>query len=48
MNLYVAAPLFTEAERAFNIVLAQALEAGGHEVYLPQQDTPNAEGPRGS
>lgn len=38
MRLYVAAPLFTEAERAFNLVLARALEAAGHDVYLPQRD----------
>jgi nucleoside 2-deoxyribosyltransferase len=43
MRLYVAAPLFTEAERAFNLVLARALEAEGHRVYLPQRDTPTAE-----
>ena len=39
MRLYVAAPLFSEAERAFNVVLARALEADGHDVYLPQRDT---------
>jgi nucleoside 2-deoxyribosyltransferase len=44
MRLYVAAPLFTEAERAFNLVLVCALEAAGHDVYLPQRDTPTAEG----
>jgi nucleoside 2-deoxyribosyltransferase len=44
MNLYIAAPLFTEAERAFNVVLAQALEAEGHRVHLPQRDTPAADG----
>ena len=44
MNLYIAAPLFTEAERAFNVVLARALEAEGHRVYLPQRDTPAADG----
>jgi nucleoside 2-deoxyribosyltransferase len=44
MRLYVAAPLFTEAERAFNLVLARALEAAGHDVYLPQRDTPLTEG----
>jgi nucleoside 2-deoxyribosyltransferase len=44
MNLYIAAPLFTQAERAFNVVLAQALEAEGHLVYLPQRDTPEAKG----
>ena len=45
MRLYLAAPLFTEAERAFNLVLAQALEAEGHQVYLPQRDTPSTEAP---
>jgi hypothetical protein len=44
MRLYVAAPLFTEAERGFNVVLARALEAEGHQVYLPQRDTPPSEG----
>lgn len=44
MRVYLAAPLFTEAERAFNLVLARALEAAGHDVYLPQRDTPPAEG----
>src|SRR5262245_29392636 len=43
MRLYVAAPLFTEAERAFNLVLTHALEAEGHEVYLPQRDTPETQ-----
>lgn len=44
MNLYIAAPLFTEAERAFNLVLARTLEGEGHQVYLPQRDTLPAEG----
>jgi nucleoside 2-deoxyribosyltransferase len=39
MRVYIAAPLFTEGERAFNLVLTRALEAEGHEVYLPQRDT---------
>jgi len=43
MRLYLAAPLFTEAERAFNLVLARALEAEGHQVYLPQRDTPETQ-----
>src|SRR5262245_50116819 len=42
MRLYVAAPLFTEAERAFNLVLTKALEIEGHQVYLPQRDTPSS------
>lgn len=37
MNLYLAAPLFSEAERAFNTVLATALGAR-HTVFLPQRD----------
>jgi hypothetical protein len=44
MRIYAAAPLFTEAERAFNLVLARALEVEGHEVYLPQRDTPSPHG----
>jgi nucleoside 2-deoxyribosyltransferase len=47
MRLYLAAALFTEAERAFNLVLARALEAAGHDVYLPQRDTlPEADAER--
>ena len=44
MKLYLAAPLFSEAERAFNLALPDALSAAGHEVYLPQRDTPNVDG----
>src|SRR5262249_5035527 len=43
MRLYVAAPLFTEAERAFNLVLARALEGEGPAVALPQRDTSGTE-----
>jgi nucleoside 2-deoxyribosyltransferase len=45
MRIYLGAPLFTEAERAFNLVLARSLEADGHDVYLPQRDTAPAAGP---
>ncbi len=45
MKIYLAGPLFTEAERAFNLELAHLLEKEGHEVYLPQRDTPAASGP---
>ena len=44
MKLYLAAPLFSEAERAFNLALAETLSAAGHEVYLPQRDTPMIDG----
>ncbi|HSL97770.1 MAG TPA: nucleoside 2-deoxyribosyltransferase [Candidatus Deferrimicrobiaceae bacterium] len=40
MKLYFAAPLFTSAERAFNKALAARLEAGGHQVFLPQERGP--------
>ena len=38
MRVYFAGPLFSEAERAFNLSLAEKLEARGYEVYLPQRD----------
>ena len=45
MKIYLAGPLFTEAERAFNLELAHLLEKEGHEVYLPQHENPAASGP---
>ncbi len=36
MRLYFAGPLFTQAERAWNRQVAAALEAAGHNVFLPQ------------
>jgi nucleoside 2-deoxyribosyltransferase len=36
-QVYLAAPLFSDAERAFNIVLRDFLAAHGHRVYLPQE-----------
>ena len=38
MRLYVAGPLFTQAERAWNERLAAALSAAGHDVFLPQTE----------
>jgi nucleoside 2-deoxyribosyltransferase len=38
MRLYVAGPLFTQAERAWNERLAAALTAAGHNVFLPQTE----------
>ncbi len=35
--IYLAAPLFTQAEIAFNQSLADQLEAAGYKIYLPQQ-----------
>lgn len=37
MHIYLAAPLFTSAERLFNKALAVALRERGHSVYLPQE-----------
>ncbi|MEO5912881.1 MAG: nucleoside 2-deoxyribosyltransferase domain-containing protein [Luteolibacter sp.] len=38
MNLYFAAPLFCQAERAFNAQLALRIEDLGYSVFLPQRD----------
>ena len=38
MRLYLAGPLFTQAERAWNERLAAALSAAGHRVFLPQTE----------
>jgi nucleoside 2-deoxyribosyltransferase len=44
MRIYLAAPLFTEAERAFNVIVAKRLQAESHQVFLPQSDSLNHEG----
>jgi len=36
--IYLAGPLFSEAERRFNLELTQRLEALGFRVFLPQRD----------
>lgn len=36
MKIYMAAPLFTTAERLFNELVGSELRVRGHEVYLPQ------------
>jgi len=38
MRLYVAGPLFTQAERVWNASLAEALSGAGHDVFLPQTE----------
>jgi nucleoside 2-deoxyribosyltransferase len=38
MNLYLAGPLFTQAERAWNLRLASLLTQAGHSVFLPQTE----------
>lgn len=38
MRIYLAGPLFTQAERAWNRGLAAALRRHGHDVFLPQDE----------
>ncbi|MGE3962057.1 MAG: nucleoside 2-deoxyribosyltransferase [Dehalococcoidia bacterium] len=45
MRIYLAGPLFTQAERAWNALLADGLRAAGHEVFLPQAEEPAAPTP---
>jgi nucleoside 2-deoxyribosyltransferase len=40
MRLYLAGPLFTTAERAFNLQLRDRLVSAGHEVWLPREKEP--------
>jgi nucleoside 2-deoxyribosyltransferase len=40
MKLYLAGPLFTTAERTFNVGMARYLEGQGFEVWLPQEHEP--------
>ncbi len=44
LNVYLAGPLFTAAERDFNVALARRLETLGHRVFLPQRDVPPVRG----
>jgi nucleoside 2-deoxyribosyltransferase len=37
VNVYLAGPLFTTAERVFNAELGSRLRALGHEVFVPQE-----------
>ena len=38
MLIYFAAPLFSQAEQAFNLQLTEKLEEKGFTVFLPQRD----------
>ena len=44
--VYLAGPLFSEAERRFNLELTLRLEALGFEVFLPQRDGVERDIPR--
>lgn len=37
MKIYLAGPLFTTAEREFNLRVSDLLRQGGHHVFLPQE-----------
>ena len=37
-KIYIAAPLFSQGERAFNERVDAVLQACGHETFLPQRD----------
>ena len=37
MRIYYAGPLFSAAERDWNVTLAAAIRAAGHDVFLPQE-----------
>lgn len=39
-KIYLAGPLFSSAEREWNVRLARLLETGGLEVWLPQEREP--------
>lgn len=46
MKLYLAGPLFTAAERMFNVHLADELKKYGYEVFVPQEHEPREKTPR--
>lgn len=49
-KVYFAGPLFSHAEREYNLKMAELLESYGYEVFLPQRDgimEPDTEGKDG-
>ena len=46
MKIYMAGPLFSTAELAFNRELADQLRGRGHEVFLPQEHEQRKDLPR--
>jgi nucleoside 2-deoxyribosyltransferase len=40
MRIYFAGPLFSSAERDWNVTLVTALRGAGHDVFLPQEQEP--------
>lgn len=45
MRIYFAGPLFSAAERDWNVNLCAALRNAGHEVFLPQEQEPGKDAP---
>ena len=45
-KIYLAGPLFSEAEKRFNEQLTQRIEAAGYDVFLPQRDSTDTESTR--
>ena len=45
MRIYFAGPLFSAAERDWNVALAGALRNAGHQVFLPQEQEPGKDAP---
>ncbi len=43
-TVYLAAPLFSEAERDFNRKLRDEIKKAGFSVFLPQEDSNNVKG----
>ena len=43
--VYIAAPLFSDAERAYNLLLRDFLTSVGYPVYLPQETGEGVSGP---
>ncbi len=43
-NVYLAAPLFSEAERDFNRKLRDEIKRAAFSVFLPQEDSNNVKG----
>jgi nucleoside 2-deoxyribosyltransferase len=44
-RVYLAAPLFSDGERAYNLVLKELLGRNGYTVYLPQETGEGLDGP---
>ena len=38
MRVYIAGPLFSEGEKAFNLHVDEIIRQCGHDTYLPQRD----------